>query len=510
MTAGQVNGSAVELVGVELRDIWKSFGGLAAVRGASLRVTPGEVVGLIGANGAGKSTLMRILAGAIEPDSGSILRDGEKRLFHSPRHALREGIALVPQELDLVHDQSIAENLFLGQLPARAGVIRRKTLRAAAVSALAKVGLHVDPDLPVSSLTLVEQRLVSIAEALAKGARLIILDEPTAALPADTAAMLQPLIAELATDGTALIYVSHRLDEIKAVCSRVVAMRDGCVAGELRGHEIDVERMVVLVGGSSLEPEAVALRRTGMRRILEMRGVAGRKISDLDLSVYEGEILGVGGLYGSGRSELLRLMAGAQRPAAGSVELEGRPAPRAPVAAVRRGVGYVAEGRASMLFGDISTAANASITILDRLSWGGMIIRSRRERAAVAEVSERVRLKGEPGAAVRTLSGGNQQKVCLARWLLRGSSFLVLDEPTVGIDVHARAEIHRLLRELAEGGTTIVVASAEPEELALLCHRVIVLAKGRIVSTFESPMTPESVVRASYASLETTYEGGQR
>jgi ribose transport system ATP-binding protein len=350
---------------------------------------------------------------------------------------------------------------------------------------------------------LVEQRLVSIAEALAAGARLMILDEPTAALPADTAAKLHSLVSQLATAGTSIIFVSHRLEEIKSLCSRVVAMRDGGVAGELEKDDIDVDRMVVLVGGSDLEPTAVTNARTGGHKILELSRVTGRRVSDIDLTVDEGEILGVGGLYGSGRSELLRLMGGVERPRAGRVEFDGKPVPHSVNAAVRSGIGYVAEGRGSMLFADISTAANASIAALDRLSWGRVAVRRRRERAAVADVFQRVHLTGQPSGAVETLSGGNQQKVCLARWVLRGSSLLLLDEPTVGIDVHARAEIHRLLRELAERGTTIVVASAEPEELALLCHRVIVMANGNIVSTFDSPMAPESVVRASYGSPET-------
>jgi ABC-type sugar transport system ATPase subunit len=353
-------------------------------------------------------------------------------------------------------------------------------------------------------LTPVQQRLVTIAQALSKEPKILVLDEPSAALPVETAAVLKTIVRGLAAKGVAVIYISHRLEEIRDLCDRVVAMRDGRIAGELLDDRIAVPAMVRLVGGGELEenalmesevPDAVSHRPA----VIRADGLCGLRVADVDLEVHRGEIVGIGGLYGAGRSELLRLLAGIQRPTGGTVEIRGKAAPRSSSEAAASGIGYVAEGRGRMILPTMSTRANASISHLGALSAGRSIIRSRREREAVAEMGERVGLVGNLESEITTLSGGNQQKVFLARWLLGGSDILLLDEPSVGIDVLARAEIHGILLGLAAQGTTIVMASAEPEELASLCHRVVVMVEGRKARELRRPFAAESVVAASYA-----------
>jgi ribose transport system ATP-binding protein len=490
---------------VALAGITKHFAAVRALEAVSMSVSAGEVVGLIGANGAGKSTLMNVLAGVVKPDEGTIAIAGEEVSSHSPRSALQAGVARVPQELTLVEDHSVAENVWLGSLPARVGLLRGRRLHESARELLERVALDdVPTDLPAGELTPVQQRLVTIAQALAKEPRILVLDEPSAALPVETATVLKTIVRALAAKGVAIIYISHRLEEIRDLSDRVVAMRDGRIAGELTGDAIAIQAMVRLVGGGDLEehalttsdiPDAVSDRPA----VIRTRGLGGVRVADVDLEVHRGEIVGVGGLYGAGRSELLRLIAGIQKPAEGSVEVRGEPGPRSSAEAASRGIGYVAEGRARMILPTMTTRANASISHLSELAVGRSIVRSRREHQAVAALSKKVGLVGDVESEITTLSGGNQQKVFLARWLLGGSDILLLDEPSVGIDVHARAEIHGILLDLAAEGTTIVMASAEPEELALLCHRVVVLVEGRTARELRRPFAAESVVAASYA-----------
>jgi ABC-type sugar transport system ATPase subunit len=481
-------------------DIGKSYGAVPALAAANLSIVAGEVVGLIGANGAGKSTLVHVMAGAIRPDEGHLEMDGQPIHFARPIDALGAGVALDTQELNLIEQESVAENLAYGDMPARWGVIDRRGLHARARRLLDRVGLQeIDPRLGAGLLSPVEARLVSIARVLAREPRLLILDEPSAALPTDTAQHLGPLIREAADAGAAIVYVSHRFEEVREFCDRVIAMRDGRVQGQLRGAEISVGRMIEIVGGRPSELDS-APRPAALDTPVVIRATAltGRRVRGVDLQVHAGEIVGVGGLHGSGRSELLRLLAGAQAPTAGTLEvLDGRPL-RSPRDAAQRGVGYLPEGRQLMIFGDLDVTANTTIAVLRAIN--RLLTKQARERSLVAEVASRVRLVGAPDAPVATLSGGNQQKVCLARWLVGDVPLLVLDEPTLGIDVAARAEVHDLLRELAGAGKTVIVASAEPEELVSLCDRVIVMVEGSIARELRAPFDADTVVAASYAA----------
>jgi ribose transport system ATP-binding protein len=487
----------------QLAQIDKRFEAVHALEGVDFEIAPGEIVGLIGANGAGKSTLMRILAGEERADHGTIAIKGEEVRFSSPRQALERGIARMPQELTLVEGHSVEENILLGRLTAAGGVVRWGKVRARVQTLLKRVGLAatVDTGQPIETLTPVQQRLVTLAQALAKDPGLLILDEPTAALPIDAAERLFPIVRQLAADGVAIVYISHRLEEVVRLCDRVVAMRDGKVAGTLAPDELDVGAMVVLVGGRALaeEPERMAAHRTRGKPVMRASGLGGIRVRDLDLELQPGELVGIGGLQGSGRSELLRLLAGAQPATAGTLEVLGGSAPRTLRESVARGVGYLPEGRSRTLFQDLSVSTNTSIASVGRLRRLWLLLDGRAERIAVQRISGRVGLVGRLDAPVSTLSGGNQQKVCLARWMMRGCEVMLLDEPSAGVDVHVRAEIHQLLRRSTAEGMTVVVASAEPEELALLCDRVIVLAEGRINRELSSPFTADSVVAASYA-----------
>jgi ABC-type sugar transport system ATPase subunit len=487
---------------LETDSIGKRYGAVRALDDVSIRVEPGEVVGLIGANGAGKSTLMKVLAGAVRPDSGQIRLDGEPVSFRTPHDALAAGIVIDPQELNLIVEQSVAENLLLGELPTGAPwVVNFRRARSRARELLDLVGLEdVDPSVPAGSLGPVQARLVSIARALAKEPRLLILDEPSAALPTEIARSLEPIVQRIAASGAGVIYVSHRFGEIERLCGRVIAMRDGKHAGELGPGEVVPGTMIRLVGGRAAErePEPMVADPTADRTtVIRTRGLAGVRVNGLDLEVRRGEIVGIGGLHGSGRSELLRLIGGSQTQTGGEVEILGGPALGSPAQAIRRGVGFIAEGRSKMIFPDLTVTANATIAILRDLN--RVALRPRREAQLAGEVLDRINVVGGGKQPMATLSGGNQQKVCLSRWMLRDVPLLLLDEPTVGIDVGARAEIHGLLRDLAAAGTTILVASAEPEELVILCHRVVVLVEGRINAELTAPFESDNIVAASYA-----------
>jgi ribose transport system ATP-binding protein len=484
-----------------LIDVVKSYGAVSALRGVSFDIQPGEIVGLIGANGAGKSTLVKVLAGAVVPDSGALELFGDPISFSSPRQAVARGIAIVPQELQIVETQTVASNVYMASLPSRAGFVSRRQLREGTKRLLARVGLdRIPPGRMAGDLTAVEARLVSIAQALALEPQILILDEPSAALPADIADLFGPLLADLSERGTSVVYVSHRLHEIKRLSHRVFSMRDGCWAGDLSGDEIQIPTMVELVGGRALaeEPKQPAVDRQRSEVILSAQGLCGNLVQDVDLTLHAGEVVGVGGLYGSGRSELLRLLSGNQKVTGGEAKVFGEALPSTPTSAVGQGIVYVPEERRRMLFAPIDVMGNITMSILGRLSLRGLLLSRKVEREPFAKAVKLTQLKGEADAPISTLSGGNQQKACLARALLAEPRLLLLDEPTLGVDVHSRAEIHRFLLELAAAGMTLLVASADPEELQLLCPRVIMLVEGRLGPELHAPFTVNDIVTASY------------
>ena len=472
------------------RGVSKRYGHVRALVDADFELWREEVVALAGANGAGKSTLVKILSGLVTPDSGTVEVDGEP-LGHGIAAARAAGIAVVHQELNLVPTASVAENILLWNLPRRAGFWRRGEIRERARAVLEEIGAEVDPDAIAGECTSVEQRLVMVASAMSQEASVLILDEPTAALPPDESRHVLDIARRLRSLGKVVVFVSHRLEEVCEIADRTVVMRDGRVVEELAGEQIQVPRLIELIGGRRVaEADAAAQAAAGeppTREVLvSVRGLEGPKVRPLDLDVRAGEILGVAGLIGSGRSELLRLLAGVQEAHGGKFEKQAER------------VGYIGESRAHSVFHDFDVSGNLSLPSLGRFRQAGFV-RRRDELKGTREVMEQLNVKGRPSSPIWALSGGNQQKVLVGRWLMSGAQVLILDEPTVGIDVGARAEVHGLLRDAASEGRGVVVAIADPKELLDLCDRVIVLAEGQKTLEVHSPFAEEDVVSASYA-----------
>ncbi|MBB4662186.1 sugar ABC transporter ATP-binding protein [Conexibacter arvalis] len=498
-----------------LDDVRKRFGGVHALRGARLALTrPGVVHGLIGANGSGKSTLLGVLSGQQRPDAGRIVLDGAEIALTSPLAALRHGIAMVSQETALAPDLSIAENVFLGGRLVRRRVrgIDWRASNARAAELLASLGLDEDPATPVGRLRPDRQQMVEIARALSQEARILILDEPTSSLGDDEVQALFAAVRRLRARGVSTIFVSHRLPELLALADELTVLRDGETVAAGPIADFDADRIVeAMVGpavaerararsGAATRPAAATAGSTTTTTAsvpaLRLRGVgAPGLLREVDLDVAAGEVVGLAGVVGAGRSELLEAIFGAL-PASGTVELHGSALrARDPRAAIAAGVGYLPPDRKHQgLVLQRSVADNlAMVATRDagRLRAPG----GAAERALVGEAIATLRIvAASPAAPVSTLSGGNQQKVALGRWIAARSRVLLLDEPTRGVDVAAKAEIHRLLRAAAADGAALLVSSSETEELLALCDRIVVLARGEVVASLTAEEASEEAV----------------
>jgi ribose transport system ATP-binding protein len=491
---------------LEVRGLTKSFPGVRALDNVSVHAAAGEVLAVVGENGAGKSTLMKVLAGVYQPDAGDILLDGRPVRFAGVRDALNHGIVLIHQELNLADNLSVAANLFLGRERVRGGLLGwldRQAMTAEAARLLARVGLDVPPGRPVGELPIGQQQLVEIARALAQSARVIIMDEPTSSLSQKETETLFGVIADLKRAGVTVLYISHRLAEVQTVADRVTVLRDGRNAGELAREQISHAAIVRLMVGRDLkqfyarrhstssEPAAPArdteslAGAAGSDRIrLEVRGVryAGGPASPVSFAVRAGEIVGMAGLVGAGRTELAEALFGLRPIVAGDVLLDGRPARiRSPRSAIRRGLLLAPEDR--RLHGLIlpeTVEHNLSLPNLDMLSVLRLVLR-RREASLARRLVDRLRVRTPTIAkAVGLLSGGNQQKVALGKWLARSPTVLILDEPTRGVDVGARGEIYALMDQLAGDGVAILMISSDLEEVLGMSDRVLVLHEGRL------------------------------
>ncbi|MEU0274296.1 sugar ABC transporter ATP-binding protein [Streptomyces sp. NPDC006307] len=473
--------------------ITKSFPGVRALDGVDLEVRAGEVHCLLGQNGAGKSTLIKVLAGAHQPDGGEITWRGAPVALKSPIAAMRLGIATIYQELDLVEGLSVAENVFLGHEPTTAGfVVRGKSARTDTAALLRRLGHpEIDPARPVGELSAAQRQIVSMARALSHDVRLIVMDEPSAALDPDETANLFRIVADLTADGVAVVYISHRLEEIRRIGDRVTVLKDGrAVAGGLPAKSTPTRDIVAMMTGRNVEyvfPERPPAGRalTGAP-VLKVEGLARTgEFAPVDLELRSGEIVGLAGLVGSGRSEILETVYGARRPTAGRVLVDGRPLrPGSVRAAVRAGIGLAPEERkAQGLLMLESVTRNVSVSSLPRFARAGWLDRTA-ERGAARRATRELSLRPDnPDARIRTLSGGNQQKAVLARWLLRGCRVLLLDEPTRGVDVGARAELYAVIRRLADDGLAVLLVSSEVPEVLGLADRVLVLREGHVVHT---------------------------
>ncbi len=481
-----------------MRGITKAFAGVKALRGVDLEVGAGEVHCVLGQNGAGKSTLIKVLSGAHQPDDGEILWRGERVTIPHPVAALEMGIATMYQELDVVDGLSIAENIFLGHELSTAGVLRRGEATRRTRELLERLG-HGDlsPHREVGTLSAAGKQIVSMARALSHDARLIIMDEPSAVLDSEEVRNLFRVIHELTSQGIAIIYISHRLEEIRQIGDRITVIKDGAsMASGLPVAETPTAELITLMTGRRIENVFPPRRPVpdDAPALLEVQGLGLRGVfADVDLTVRAGEVVGLAGLVGSGRSEILETVYGARRATSGNVAVGGRRLPAGSVRhAVGAGVGLSPEERKSQgLLLEEPVYKNVTLASFARLARAG-VLDERRERAVAREQIDALELRpADPDRETRTLSGGNQQKILLARWLVEGSRVLLLDEPTRGVDVGARSEIYALIRRLADAGTAILVVSSEIEEVLGLADRVLVIAEGRVLTTTDADSIDE-------------------
>lgn len=468
--------------GLFVNGLCKSYGPVQVLADASFEVRPGEVVALLGENGAGKSTVSNIIAGSTKPDAGTIIWRGKPYSPANPAAAIEAGVGMIHQELKLLPDLSVAENVYVGRLPMRGGRIDRATMNAKASAQLKRLGLDVSPERKVRTLRVAAQQQVEIAKALTLNAELLILDEPTAALGGEETELLFKQIRKLKAEGMSFIYISHRLDEIAQIADRVVVMRDGRIVARHERADIPVRTVVEQMVGRSVERMFPKLSSPGTETVLEVENLSSpeRSFNNVSFAVKSGEILGIAGLIGAGRTELVRAIAGADPISSGAVRVAGQPVHLSgPAAAIRAGVVLVPEDRKEQgVVLEQTIGENLAIGNFDHVAPKGWVFPKAVQRFAEAGIS-RLGVKGRPNQAVSKLSGGNQQKVIIAKWVSRPPKVFILDEPTRGIDVGARAAIYDVIADLARSGMAVVVVSSDLEEVLGLSHRVLVLSRGR-------------------------------
>jgi ribose transport system ATP-binding protein len=463
------------------RGITKRFPGVVAVDHVDLEVEPGKVTILLGENGAGKSTLARVIAGVYRPDDGSMTLDARPYEPSGPGEAMAAGIGMIHQETSLLPNLSVAENVFLGRQPRRGPVIHNRAMRDAARRQLDRIGLEVDPATPVGRLSVAARQQVEIAKALSLDARILILDEPTAALGGEEVDRLFGLIGDLRSHGVAFIYVSHRLAEVPEVGDRVVVLRDGRRVASWDRADVPVEELIEAMVGRTVDQVYPEPPEPRPDEVLRVEGLSRRgAFSDVSFTVRRGEILGVAGLVGAGRTRLARALFGAEPAEAGRILLEGEPLfLGSPADAVAAGVVLVPEDRKEQgVVLDLSMQDNVALPSLDELCTAGLL-RPATLRRLARELARRLDIRGRLRQPARTLSGGNQQKTAIAKWIHRQPKVVIFDEPTRGVDVGAKAGIYQLIRDLAAGGTAILVISSELPEVLGLSNRVLVLSRGR-------------------------------
>jgi ribose transport system ATP-binding protein len=495
---------------LEMRGIGKRFPGVVALEGVSLEVYPGEVVALIGENGAGKSTLMKILGGVYQPDEGEILIEDKPTRVNSVADANALRIGFIHQELNVLENLDVAGNIFLGREPRRGGLFsridRRKMYRDARTY-LERLGMHVPADTPLSRLSIAQQQMVEIAKALSQDARILIMDEPTSSLTLSETERLMTVVRELSAQGVSIIYISHRLGEVKELADRVVALRDGRNAGRLAREEVTHDRMVKMMVGRDISSfyaysdGAVGPSRFGVRE-LRTRRYPRHAVS---FDIRDGEILGLAGLVGAGRTEVAHAIFGVEPAAGGTLALGGRDiVVRSPGDAIRRGIYLIPEDRRRCgLNVEELIRKNVTLPSLERYSTAG-VVRAGDERKVSQKVCDQLGVKA-PSVEVRAgnLSGGNQQKVVLAKWLSLDPRLLIFDEPTRGIDVGAKAEIYDLMRRLASQGVAVLMVSSDMEEVLGVSDRVAVMHEGRLTGILErDECTEEAVMRLAVGQTD--------
>jgi ABC-type sugar transport system ATPase subunit len=488
---------------LEARGISKAFPGVQALDSVDLALRPGEIHALVGENGAGKSTLMRIFDGIYQPDSGEILLDGQPVRVETPHKAILLGLSMVHQEPKLAVPLSIAENIFLGRLPTKGWArVDWTTLYADARELMASLGLELDPRTPVLRLSIAHRQLVQIAKALSYRARVIILDEPSASITPVELETLFNVIQRLKQRGIALIYISHRIDEVFHIADNVTVLKDGRRVTTVPVTQIDKPGLIALMVGRRLGYTFPPKRDQVGEVILEVRGFTGERFRDISFVVRRGEILGVAGLVGAGRTELARAIYGAEPPARGELFLRGRPAHlRSPRDAIGLGIAYLPEDRKDSLIMPLSVRENITVATPEKVSRHGRIDRVR-QRAIAQEYVSLLNVRTPTiEQLVLNLSGGNQQKVAFAKWLVKGTEILIFDEPTRGIDVGAKAEIYQLLDRLARQGKAIIMISSELPEILGMSDRILVISASHLMGELPSHgVTEEQILEMAIPS----------
>lgn len=501
---------------LEARQITKRFPGVTALRRVGITLGRGEVLAVIGENGAGKSTLMKILAGTQQPDGGQIFIDGQPTVIDSVHTALLHGIALIHQELSLAGNLSVAANIYLGREPRHWGLIDSKQIHEDARLILEKVGLSVDPHVVAGQLSIGHQQLVEIARALSVGARVLIMDEPTSSLSQQETQTLFNVVRQLRNEGVSIIYISHRLGEVNELADRVTVLRDGEFAGDLPRDEINHDRMVRLMVGRDISQLHVRQpRATGTEAIrVEDIVIPGRRHHRLSFAVQAGEIVGIAGLVGAGRTELLQVLFGVVPAVAGTIHVAGKIiTPRSPFDAMNAGIALVPEDRKLQgLILQMAVRTNISLASVYQQRRAGVFLNDPFERREAVRMVERLRIKTPSDRQlVQYLSGGNQQKVVLAKWLSLEPRVLLLDEPTRGIDVGAKQEIYQLMEELAGKGVAIFFVSSEMEEILRMSDRALVMHEGAIMGELSrDELSEERVMQLATGSIPFSEAGPAR
>jgi inositol transport system ATP-binding protein len=479
---------------LKMTEITKQFPGVLAVDHVSLTVQPGEVHGLLGENGAGKSTLLKILAGAHRPDSGTIELGGQQISLDTPYQAQQRGIVTIYQEFNLVPQLTIAENVFIGREPGRGNLLDWRTMAARTREVIEPLGITIDPMTRVRDLSVAEQQMVEIARALSMQSRLIIMDEPTSALSEHEVIRLMEIMRNLKAQGLSIIFVTHRLDEVMQVCDRITVLRDGRNAGEAAVKDITIDDIIRMMVGRTVgdlyagaHPDAtgnaIALQVSNLRRKVNRQDPHAIVLHNISFAVRKGEILGIAGLVGAGRTEIARAIFGADPLESGEVHIDGKRVQiTSPEVAIHHGIGLVPEDRKQQaLFLALAVRENTSIAALGRIIGRLGFVRARSESAMMEQYRQMLNIRmANSEVSVRNLSGGNQQKVVIARWMALQPSVLIVDEPTRGIDVAAKAEVHSLLHKMAAEGIAIIMISSELPEILGMSDRIITICEGRV------------------------------
>ena len=491
---------------LSMKDVDKSFSGVKVLTAASLDVAAGEVMALVGQNGAGKSTLIKILTGAYARDAGAVLFDGKPVDFRSTAESQAAGIATIYQEINLAPHRSVAENIFLAREPLRFGLVDRRRMHAEARAALKRFNLDIDVERPLEAFGAATRQMVAIARGVTQNARLVIMDEPTSSLDEREVAVLFETIRTLKADGVATIFISHRLDELYTICDRVTIMRDGRTVAVSAMQDITKFALVRTMLGKELTAFTARTHgkdaaETGAAFLEADKLSAGVRVREVSLSVGRGEIAGLAGLLGSGRTETARLIFAADRRDGGTVEVEGRATTFGePADAIAAGIGFVSEDRkVEGIVPEMSVRENLTLALLPRLTAGGVVDRAEQDSIVDRYIKALGVKCASPEQPIRELSGGNQQKVLLARWLATDPKLLIVDEPTRGIDVGAKAEILKLLRSLADEGLSVLMISSELEELLAAADRITVLSDGRSVASLDAAQATEARIMAAMA-----------